>query len=659
MRGFAYLLSALALACVSQATAQTAPPPVEAYGSLPFIGDAAISPDGTRLAEVVASGAQTGIRVFAIDGGATVRALSAPDRTKVRSIEWADNDHVLYVVSQAYRAGSTLPPGVRTGGRNILEYWRTIVLTVSTGRSAYVQFNNDDDWMRGSTAGVIAPIAGDAGTGRMISFTNDGYLAIYRVPFDGSEPRAAMTAGPETVDIVLNERGTIGARIDSDQRTNQWRLYTYDQGTPRQILEGVAEVGAAPSLAGFTIDGRLVVSSPSRPGAREHLYSINPGNGEQVTLAESDRFDVSRALADPWTHQIIGAAWLEDLPKSRYFDPSLQQVYDRLQQRFASGYARMLSWSQDRRRFLVFAETQDDAGAYYVYEPASDTLRAMAQTYPALRGAAALGNRQAITYRARDGVRIPAYLTTPGTGEARNLPAVVLVHGGPHARDNFAFDWWASFLASRGYAVLQPNYRGSTGYGYDWYNAGRRQWGDGIMQTDVEDGLAALIRGGVVDPRRVCIVGASYGGYAALVGATLTPNLYACAISIAGPSDLPRMLDETVRVGDASDSGAQWWKGSIGDRIEDRDHLRQISPANRAADVRIPILIMHGQDDTVVPIAQSRIMRDRLQSAGKDVRYVELQGDDHWLSLGATRTQMLRESEAFLAQHIGASAPAH
>jgi dipeptidyl aminopeptidase/acylaminoacyl peptidase len=165
-----------------------------------------------------------------------------------------------------------------------------------------------------------------------------------------------------------------------------------------------------------------------------------------------------------------------------------------------------------------------------------------------------------------------------------------------------------------------------------------------------------MVRSGMVDPQRVCIVGASYGGYAALAGATLTPNRYRCAAAIAGVSDVVRMLDESARETGGRSMSTDWWQLSIGDRRSDRSRLQSISPANLADRVSAPILLMHGVDDTVVPISQSRLMADRLRSAGKPHRFVEMAGDDHWLSSADTRTQMLRELETFLNEHIGGAA---
>jgi dipeptidyl aminopeptidase/acylaminoacyl peptidase len=310
-----------------------------------------------------------------------------------------------------------------------------------------------------------------------------------------------------------------------------------------------------------------------------------------------------------------------------------------------------VSWSRDRSRFLVFGEHADDAGAYYLYDRESDKLRSIGKTYPALEGMAALGNRQAIKFRARDGKSVPAYLTLPAGVEPKALPLVLLVHGGPHARDTFTFDWWASFLASRGYAVLQVNFRGSTGYGYDWFNAGRGGWGTGVMQTDVEDGADALVKNGMVDAARICIAGASYGGYAALAGVSLTPKRYACAVSVNGLTDPERLFIDANW--DRGSMISKWWRRSMGDDVK---HMRSVSPGENVERVLAPVLLIHGNQDSVVPVESSRTYNSKLLAAGKDVRYVELKGDDHWLSSAQTRTLMLRELESFLAKHLKAAA---
>jgi dipeptidyl aminopeptidase/acylaminoacyl peptidase len=348
---------------------------------------------------------------------------------------------------------------------------------------------------------------------------------------------------------------------------------------------------------------------------------------------------------------VVGYSWVGQQGEQRFLDPALEAARTAAVAAFSPDPLVFVTWSRDRSRILFYGEQGLDGGAYYVFTTATQRVERLAHLYPEL---ATLNNgeRQAITYAARDRTRIPAYLTLPVREGNAPLPLVVLVHGGPNARDTFDFDWWATFLASRGYAVLQPNYRGSGGYGASWEQAGWTQWG-GLMQTDVEDGVAALIRNGIADPARVCIVGASYGGYAALAGATLTPDRYRCAASIAGVSDLPAMLDQVAAQTRDNSIASDYWRLSMGDRRESRDQLRAVSPAYLADRVRIPVLLIHGTYDTVVPIEQSHRMRRALEAAGKTTRFVELEGDDHWLSDAETRTQMLRELETFLAQHLG------
>ena len=207
-------------------------------------------------------------------------------------------------------------------------------------------------------------------------------------------------------------------------------------------------------------------------------------------------------------------------------------------------------------------------------------------------------------------------------------------------------------MANRGYAVLQPNFRGSSGYGAKFTTAGLHQWGL-KMQDDITDGVKKMIADGIADPKRVCIVGASYGGYAALAGATFTPDLYACAVSFAGVSDLPGMLlSERTRNGNESVVTA-FWKSRIGDSIDDAVQLAATSPAGHASQVKCPILLLHGDGDTTVSISQSETEEAALKAAGKSVRFVRLEGDDHYLRLAATRVQVLKEVEAFLAANIG------
>ncbi len=643
---------------------QAAPPPAEAYGRLPAIGSAALSPDGKRLALSIGYEYQpaepdkelTAFQIINIDTGAVEHTLAPPERNTLRGVGWADEGRAFYHISAPGRATDGYPaswPIMIRGPR--VEYWRTGMFALESG-STVLLMNEAEHRPNISLSNLQVPIEGDAGFGRMVAWgglavlNSVPHLTLYRVNLDSGKAAPLEAGNARTRGYLLDERGQVAARVDINERSDKWRLFVYENGRDRLLLEQVSDMGMPLRLHGLLPDGRIAAVNPHEDGELDTLLAIDPKTGTSEPLHSTGGSDVG-TIDDPWLHRVVGLSWLDDLPKQKFFDDQLQSALDGVQSYFDGGYATIRSWSRDRARILIFGERADDAGAYYIYEPATKHLRLAGKRYPALSSPEHLGVRQAIKYRARDGTRIPAYLTLPAGVEPRNLPLVLLVHGGPHARDDFTFDWWASFLASRGYAVLQANFRGSTGYGYEWFDAGRRKWGDGVIQTDVEDGALALVKGSFVDPARVCIMGGSYGGYAALAGATLTPERYACAVSVNGVSDPVLMLSMSERGQHGKKSMvAEWWRRSMG---EDMKHLRAVSPVRLAGQVRAPILLLHGVDDSVVPIEQSRSMDASLRRANKTVRYIELRGDDHWLSSASTRTQMLRELETFLAEHLG------
>jgi dipeptidyl aminopeptidase/acylaminoacyl peptidase len=256
---------------------------------------------------------------------------------------------------------------------------------------------------------------------------------------------------------------------------------------------------------------------------------------------------------------------------------------------------------------------------------------------------------QNYTYTAADGEEIPAVLVLPALGKAENLPLVVLPHGGPQVQDTLQLDWWAQALADRGYAVLKPNYRGSD-LNAKWVTKGYGEWGR-KMQTDLSDGVAALAKQGVIDPARVSIAGASYGGYAALAGVSLQHGIYRCAVSLAGvsnPGDMLSLWQQKVKVGDSVEQ--RYWKRFMGVQGSDDSSLNSISPLKHADAVRVPVLLIHGEQDTVVPFAQSDAMFKALKALGRDVSLVTLSDEDHWMSRPETRLKMLQSMVEFMGR---------
>ncbi|MDO9337399.1 MAG: S9 family peptidase [Caulobacter sp.] len=424
------------------------------------------------------------------------------------------------------------------------------------------------------------------------------------------------------------------------KRSSSWKLFDrarYDLPLD-QAVQGYSDPDDAIVLLRATGEGVEVVSRKLADGTETVL-------GPQIPSLHPE------VVWDPYLSAPVAIVTGEERPVYQWLDPQLGAVHAKLGRVFKGKSVLLSSWSRDRSRYLIRVDAPDTVPQWLLFETAGNQVSPIGHEYPDL-SEAPMGSTRWLTYKARDGLEIPAYLTLPpGLAAGIKPPLVVLPHGGPAARDEFEFDWWAQFLASRGYAVLRPQFRGSEGFGAAFERAGDGEWG-GKMQTDLLDGVAQLAKDGVIDPKRVCIVGASYGGYAALAGVSLHPDDYRCAVSVAGISDIGLMLLDTRRAGGADSPGLQYWRRVAGDSRATPGILAATSPAKQAAKIKAPVLLIHGAEDTVVDINQSRTMEAAMKASRGDVQFVVLPGDDHYLSSSETRTRMLEAVDVFLAKHL-------
>lgn len=419
------------------------------------------------------------------------------------------------------------------------------------------------------------------------------------------------------------------------------------------------------------LDARLSVTATNSPD----FYPIAPGPGPNqvyvaARLASNDLaalylYDTSTGefgtpvqtptnadISTPWinaaTRELFATCEFAQRMSCRARDAQMQRHLNGLNRFFENtANVHLVNMSADSARWLLYVDGPRDPGSYYFYEPSSARLEPLARVFPSI-DFEALSPTEVVPYTSRDGTPLWAYVTSrPGLTRA---PMIVMPHGGPEARDYYGYDAFAQFLASRGYVVVQPNFRGGDGFGRSFADAGRQQWGL-RMQDDVTDAVQHMIATGSVDPQRICIVGASYGGYAALTGVALTPDLYKCAISIAGVSDLRLML-RAERASGARSMNYQYWLRSIGN---DRDQLASVSARFLVDRITAPVLLLHGDADDTVLIDQSQVMERAMRGAGKSVRFVSLEGENHYWNDWSreSRLVLFRETEAFLAQHLG------
>lgn len=622
--------------------------PLHVYGGEPRIDMITLSPSGERIARVEAV---DGLRALVVSrlNDMTVLAGVPIGRAKVRALSFIDEDRVLVMTSQTE---SLAELGV---GRFEMSVGH--IVDVKTRKVALVL---------GQTEGVMAsPYGGiqvhhTAAGPLVLTLGQDvlqGEINLYRIDLSNGRGRSVRRMSMEVESFVADADGTVVAVSEYLERTGKWTLKLLQNGNLREVWRTVALLDQ-PRLIGLGRTADTVLVSAQRPDLAIssdvsedgfQLFEVSLNNGAWQRL---DVQDYPRGLVySPFTQLLIGVAHREDMGmRYSFFDDVAAQRWRAIERAFPDQYPIPASWSRDMGAMLVFIN-RADSGHYQLVDFKTGQGRIAGELFPDLPPSK-VGELRHLTYAARDGLEIPAYMTLPpGVSEPSGLPLVVLPHGGPAAYDEGGYDYWAQALASRGYAVLQPNFRGSTGYGRDFLEAGYGQWGR-KMQTDLSDGVQHLAKMGLIDPARVCIMGGSYGGYAAMAGLALEEDVYRCAVSINGVSDLRRMLNWTAsRLGTRPDASVRYWSRFMGaEGVRDRA-LDAFSPAMQVERVTAPLLLVHGKDDTVVPIEQSRVMASAMREAGKTVELIELSGEDHWLSQSETRTRMLQEAVRFLEAH--------
>ncbi len=609
------------------------PEPLAAFGRLPAIEDVVVSPGGTQLAFVKTT--SDGRRIIAVLGLADRRVLGTVQAgdAKIRDVRWLDDAHLLLATST-----TGVPLGM-TGTRVEWMMMQVYDLGPNTVRPLLTGTEN-------MTMNVAfgRPMLRRVG-GRTMLFTGGYYVkhqnlpALFQIDIDSGHEEMVREGSLTAREWLVDGGGAVVAEEDYDNRTQRWALRLRRGDSLDEVASGVDPFDWF-DLVGFGPSGDTVLAEVFENGEwTGRALSLKDGSWGPRTVKGLGK----QVVQDRLTDRVVGRLEADD--EYRFFDDGLQQSWDEVARTFAGERVRLVSMSDDHAKLVVLVEGSRDGLAYQLVDTTAHQIEPIGNVYDGLPPPAAVKH---VVYPAADGLSIPGYLTLPGGRAPTGLPLIVFPHGGPAVHDTGAFDWWAQALASRGYAVLQPNYRGST-ISPQMLSAGFGEWGR-KMQTDLSDGVRFLVREKIADPARVCIVGGSYGGYAALAGVTLDPGVYRCAVSVAGPADLKRFLEWVNERRGRENPAQRWWDRFLGVSGPSDPTLGVISPIDHVGAVSVPVMLIHGRDDTVVPYEQSERMAVALERAGKSVDLVPLDGEDHWLSRAATRSQMLEHVVAFLAK---------
>ncbi len=616
--------------------------PTAILSQLPFLSGPRLSPDGTHIAAYVTMKGQKLLGIFMPATGNT-KLINTGQDLDINWFRWAGNNRMLFSVGKT----------VNWEGDDA---WQTRLIAYDLATDKQIFIGGKTEGLIGDDVLWIDP----EGQSLLLAFqqTIYDYPSVSRIELASNKAKQIVAPRDGLWDWYADDKGVVRAGFVFGD--SNWKMiYRTKDG---EGFRTVVRADNEDNEAGFdafriyqgTDEGyRIMLNEATGRYALWRFNFATRKRGEMVFEApgvDIDDFDTQLDGAN------LYAAWFtDDRPRAHWFDADLAKVQEAIDKAVAGAVgdrmATIVSYSRDRARMLVHIGGSNDPGRFYVFDRDAGIMQLFAQANEKLKPAQLTTTRYT-TYKSRDGLDLPAYLTLPRGREAKNLPLVILPHGGPYdVRDDGTFDVEVQFLANRGYAVLQPEFRGSGGYGKAFYAKGEGQWGR-AMQDDLDDGMDWLAKQGTIDPKRVCIVGSSYGGYAALWGAVRNPERYRCAASFAGISDLKRQLKYQIAFKISKRYRKDWRKTVQGEETFD---LATVSPLFAIDKLTVPLLIAHGDADQRVPYKQSKLYADALAKAGKPYEFITLKGEGHGFSSDANQQLWLDKLEAFLTKYNPAS----
>jgi dipeptidyl aminopeptidase/acylaminoacyl peptidase len=599
----------------------------------PFFTLPILSPDGSMiLARLSVDGKElVGIRPLS---GGKIETIAAPEKSELLWYKWAGNGRVLLSFSSTGKLFD-----------NDVSFTRLVVYDLKT--KAFTSLGKRSEGTEGDDLLYTDP----NGEWILLSIqaTIYDYPSVFRIQLADNKMAEVVKQRPDVWEWYADEDGIVRAGIGLDEKS--WSMVYRKTEADKFRKLGKAKYddeNAGYDLIRFSRNSDEGYILSNKETGRFALYKFNFATkqmGERVF--ESPTNDVTDFATDEAGTGLRAVWYTDERDRIVWYEPKMKQIQSEIDAAITQNENWITSRSRDDSTMIVWTGSSNNPGSYYVYRPAFGVMQRLAAVNAKLKSAE-LAKTSYTKYKARDGLDIPAYLTLPVGRDRKNLPLVIMPHGGPYdVRDRPDFNADVQFLANRGFAVLQPNYRGSGGYGKAFYEKGEGQWGR-RMQDDLDDGMDWLVKDGIVDPKRVCLIGSSYGGYAALWGATRNPERYRCAASFSGVSDLGKQLKYQLAFRISQRYRKDWRR--IVQGTSDFD-TKSVSPLYTISQLKVPVLLVHGDADQTVPYKQSKVYADALKKAGKPYQFYTYQDEGHGFSDSKNMKDWLDRLDAFLTKY--------
>lgn len=603
--------------------------PIAKLAALASLRQPILSPDGQSIAARAVADNKTTLLVLDADHPGVVRRSIWLGTVTMTDLTWAGKKRLLLQIQSKQR--------LSTGDE--IPFLRLIAADVDTGLMRVV-----DPKSRGLYAGDVL-YTDPNGDWALVASQDDAfsYPSVKRVDLATGKATVVEKERDGVWDWYADDKGTVRAGIAYDG--SHWTVWYRDK--PEEKLHAVhgnfPKDDSTVDRFIFRGDKSWIITNERTGRFGLYKYDVKSQTVGDPLFENAD-VDLNEVYYDGITGDVDAVDYEDDRSHVFWLDPDMKKLQAAIDRALPDSVNITVDWSHDDKRALVWSASASDPGRYFLLDRATSHMSPVIEPYPDI-DPAQLAPVKPIRYQARDGLSLRGYLTLPRGHEAKNLPLILFPHGGPFARDDWEYDPFVQFFANRGYAVLQPEFRGSTGYGKDFVAKGYGEIGK-KMQDDLDDGVDWLVKSGQVDPKRVCIVGWSYGGYAALWGAIRNPGRYRCAASWAGPTDMVALLHY-----DRGQFSAKRYFREWRDKFSSDADLREVSPLNFAGQLKVPVLIGQGEQDDNVPPKQGHQMVDALTKAGANVTSVFYKDSDHDFGSSKDLQDWLTHLETFLAKY--------